>query len=104
VINYDEQVIQEHAQALYRAASATVAWTVLRYALLAWCAGVAVTAALEHTHGFSAASANPGLAILMAGLAALIGADVGHRRARRLRLEAQLALCQARIERNTRRP
>jgi len=103
-VNYDERVIYEFADRLYRRAASTI----IVYTFLGGALGVLVVVlAMLFTLGWHAASmVHPsslaGPAILVGGLAALLGFVVGRDRAFALRLMAQTALCQAQIERNTR--
>lgn len=95
-VAYDENVILSFADSLYRrAASLVFGHTVL---------GALAGAFLGLVGG--GASQIPNLLILgtlsLTLVGAIIGASIGRARAFALRLAAQTALCQVRIERNTR--
>jgi hypothetical protein len=100
MVSYDERVIVEFAEKLYRRArSLVVTWTLLGgvlAALLGWLVGAP----------YAMRVGNPAVSGDLIGIAALVGALVGYvagrERAFALRLQAQIALCQAQIERNTR--
>ena len=95
-VAYDENVILDFADDLYRRAASLV----VGHTIIGALAG-AVTALLG---GLSVASSNLiGIgAVMFALLGALLGLSLGRSRAFALRLAAQTALCQVRIERNTR--
>jgi hypothetical protein len=97
-VNYDPEVVQAFAKQLYREAS-SVAFTDAVFGLL-----------IGGTIGATFISMSPSSHIdLRLGLAVggLIGAVIGYSRgsarAFNLRLQAQLALCQVQIEKNTSR-
>ena len=104
MVKYDETVIQSYADSLYGRAK----WIVVQYALVgallagavgALLAGIALGDRQTHFDGTSALIAG-----FLAGLVGTaLGATSGVARGASLRLEAQTALCQAQIERNTRR-
>ena len=88
MIDYQPNVIEEHARHLYRRATAII----LAYALAGFMGGgVAGYALLDET----------GTALMVALFSCLIGVAAGQARSFQLRLEAQLALCQMRIEQHT---
>lgn len=86
---YDAAVIQEFASRLYRRASSIIAtFTVIGLII----GGVAGAAAFQSN----------GIAILIAAaIGAALGFSIGQERAFKLKLEAQVALCQVQIEKNT---
>lgn len=95
MVYYDENVIIEFAHRLYRRA-ATVA---LIHALMGFLISAGVIEIAGNTYGMT----SPGSVVVVVGLiGSLIGYLVGRERAFALRLQAQTALCQAQIERNTR--
>lgn len=84
---YDATVIQQYADGLYAQAKRTVIVHALLGALI----------------GLAAAFVTPVLGLLGALLVGAIGYVIGQNKAFSLRLQAQTALCQVQIERNTRR-
>lgn len=88
---YDPKIIQEAADRLYDQARSVIVSSVLVGALIGAGGGYAVI------HEFVAA------ALGAVGLG-LVGFLIGRGQAFSLRLQAQTALCQVRIEENTRRP
>lgn len=92
LVTYDPAVIQEFASRLYRRASSTVA----AYTFLGLIIGAVAGGAL------SAGGESRGM-ITLIGLfvGAGIGFALGQERAFKLKLEAQVALCQVQIEKNT---
>jgi hypothetical protein len=99
-VDYDERVICQFADRLYRRAASTIGV----YTFLGGLIGVLVV--VLGGASYAARSGHwPGLegpGIFVGGIAAMIGFFVGRERAFTLRLTAQTALCQAQIERNTR--
>lgn len=95
-VAYDPEIIQEHAANLYsRAARVVFFWTILVGAV----ASVVAVFALSK----SPAGDPTRMGILVSGVVGMmVGYYIGSGRAFQLRLQAQLALCQAAIERNTR--
>ena len=95
-VAYDENVILDFADDLYRrSASLVVGHTIL---------GALAGGAAAFLGGFSLHSVNlMGVgAVFFALLGGFLGLAIGRARAFALRLAAQTALCQVRIERNTR--
>ena len=91
---YDPEVIQQHADRLYRQASALTG-TYAFFGLVLGGAGGLVVGGL--------AEADPApLGAFGAIVGAVIGGVIGHSKGFQLRLQAQLALCQLAIEKNTR--
>ena len=88
-IRYDPRLIQEFAQCLYRRAAVIM----FVYALL----GAGIIYFVFTTYTNDGKYAVPGAII-----GGLVGFLIGSREAFSLRLQAQLALCQAQIEENTR--
>ena len=94
-IQYDAEVIQQFAARLYkRAASIVFAYSFLGFLLGIVGGGAAAT---------SVAGSGGGMIFLVIGaaLGLLIGFMLGQEKAFALKLEAQVALCQCQIERNT---
>lgn len=89
---YDAGIIERFADKLYaRAASIVVVYALLG-AFVALGAGVAIFAGIQ----------NVVVAIIAGATILVIAILLGQQRAFQLRLQAQLALCQVQIERNTR--
>lgn len=88
-VKYDSTIIEEHARQLYDRAMGII----VLYAL-----GGGLPAFLGVWMIVKGGMLEAGLAGLFGGL---LGAVIGRGKAFELRLQAQLALCQARIERNT---
>lgn len=86
---YDPKIIQEFAEGLYSRATTIVVVNVLFFAFVGGMAGYFLI------HG-------SGTVILLA-IGALVGYYLGSQRAFLLKLQAQTALCQVEIERNTRK-
>lgn len=93
-VQYDPQVIAQHAEALYRRASRIV----LTYGVVGFLVGAAVLGAVASQRSVG------GVMVLVGGLVgALMGVSIGRSRAFVYQLQAQQALCQVAIELNTRR-
>jgi hypothetical protein len=90
--SYDPNVIQEFADRLYKKANSTIA----SYALAGLLIGGLIGAGLSHNSG-SSAGIIP-LALIFGG----IGYAVGKEKAFQFKLQAQTALCQVKIEENSR--
>lgn len=88
MVTYDEKVIQDFADSLYSRAEAIVA-------------GYAIVGLLIGLVGGSILGGGSML-ILGAAIAGGIGYAIGVQKAFLLKLQAQLALCQVQIERNSR--
>jgi hypothetical protein len=89
MVTYDGELLHAYADRIHR----TAAGTVLMYAVGGLITGASiglVTRDLQAT----------AIAAILVGV---LGTVLGRARAFRLKLEAQLALCQAQIEKNTRR-
>jgi glucose uptake protein GlcU len=95
---YDPVIIQQFADALYKKASSIVAVCTIRGLLLG-----AIIAALAI---FAIPQSNPAISLILWPVGPLFGAlcgwRIGQARAFGFRLEAQKALCQLQIEKNTR--
>lgn len=93
MVPYDAEIIEQMASDLYsQARSIEFTWTVL---------GALGGAALGFTFGTSFDWPVPWLVVGMV-VGGLVGLSAGRSRSFRLKLEAQTALCQVQIERNTR--
>jgi len=96
-INYDPKIIQEFARRLYKqAASIIVTATIVGAVFGAIIGGIIVNATSLHR------DMDPTVGILIgAAFFGLFGFSVGRERAFKLKLQAQIALCQVKIEENT---
>jgi hypothetical protein len=88
MINYDGELLHQYAERLHR----TAAGTVLMY----------VAGGLMTGTSIGLVSRDLRTTAIAALLVGVIGYIVGRARAFQLKLEAQLALCQVQIEKNTR--
>jgi hypothetical protein len=88
MVTYDANLIQEYADRMYRSASQTV----VMYSLGGIITGASV----------GLVSRDPKLTVVAAILVGILGYLMGKGKAFKLKLEAQLALCQVQIEENTR--
>lgn len=93
MVAYDVAVIEKFAAKLYAEASRVVAWSFILFGIL----GAFGLAAL-----YGGQVRQPFLYWFGVLFCACIGGAVGQARSFHLRLQAQMALCQAQIERNTR--
>ncbi|NMO18685.1 hypothetical protein HPC49_12910 [Pyxidicoccus fallax] len=94
-VQYDANIIRDHAAALYSRAARIVFMT----GFLGCVIGAIVGAALGAPTG-----GKPGIFLLLGAVfGALVGVSIGRGRAFVLQLQAQTALCQVAIEANTRR-
>jgi uncharacterized membrane protein YbjE (DUF340 family) len=92
-MEYDKMIIEQFADKLYKRASSTIA----TYTVLGLLIGLFVGAAVF-------ASTKSGLFFLLSLLVCgFIGYAIGSDKAFLLKLQAQLALCQAQIETNTKK-
>ena len=92
--NYDPQVIQKFADKLYSQANTAV--------FLSTIIGVLIGGAVGYSAGVN--SPNGGtFAMVGAVVTGLLGLVVGLQRSFTLRVQAQIALCQMKIEENTRK-
>jgi len=92
---YDPQIVQKFADRLYSQAAGIIGLSAVLGFLIGTVAGGAV--------GNATAKQGTGTYILIGGIiATLIGWLIGRERAFHLKLEAQRALCQLQIEKNTR--
>ena len=95
MVRYDPEIIQKFAEKLYAQANRIIFVYTALGALAGAVAGLAISQNFDQQTQLVAVLA-------VAGLLGLIGFVIGSERAFRLKLEAQLALCQMRIEWNTR--
>jgi hypothetical protein len=97
---YDSQLIYEFADRLYRQAGGIIITYTLVFAVIGGVAGLFYSNRSSYATGMS--SGNTPAVVLAIGLGAL-GYYVGVQKAFALKLQAQTALCQVKIEENTRR-
>ena len=97
-ISYDPEIIHEFAKRLYKqAASILIVYTVLGAVMGAAIGAIIVNATSLHR------DMNPMIGVLIgAAFFGLFGFSIGRERAFKLKLQAQTALCQVKIEENTR--
>lgn len=91
---YEPQIIQSFADKLYSKARSTVVLYTLVFAAIGFCAGFALSRSSGSLYG----------AIPLTLLLAAIGYLVGKEKSFQYKLQAQVALCQVKIEENTRKP
>ena len=108
-VEYDSVVIRAYAATLYKRAESMVTWATLGGivwgVLLSGVVAAVGSAKPEYLPGVPDTRNGQGILIMMAVLSGGIGAwrrSVAQSKAWMLRLEAQKALCQVRIEENTR--
>lgn len=95
MVDYDPSIIEEFADKLYSRAASLVA-TCLVLGLIIGATAGGLIGVLFQQSGFSA--------FVGAGIIGALAYQLGREHAFALRLQAQTALCQMRIEANTRRP
>lgn len=97
MVQYDPKVIQEFAERLYSRAKAIVVVAAVLGAIVGFPAGIWLSIAMTRSPSIPAG-------FVGCVLGGLLGYVIGTQRAFLLRLQAQQALCQVEIERNTRVP
>jgi NhaP-type Na+/H+ or K+/H+ antiporter len=104
VVTYDADVIQEYAERLYDRADLVVYRETFIGLAIGCVVGFVVGLLLPLTGLTNTLPDQIQLVVAVAGgiLGTLVGWAIGNDKAFALRLQAQLALCQAQIERNTR--
>jgi hypothetical protein len=105
VTTYDEHILQEYADDLYKQAKWIVVWTAVRYGLAVFVVSFVIAVVVSVEKNLSTDSANAGalLVFVLTLLGILAGADAGRRKAFMLKLQAQHILCQRQTEINTRK-
>jgi hypothetical protein len=106
VTNYDENVLQQYADDLYRQAKGIIVWTAARYGAAVFLVSFMVSMAVASSQkNVNTDAANSGVVLVLfltlIGIAA--GVDAGRRKAFHLKLQAQQILCQRQTELNTRK-
>lgn len=102
MVKYEPRIIQEYVDRLYYAASSAIAESIIIFSLV-FSAAAFGTVALLNTSEFIMPKINPlpfcATAFIIGALTGLLA---GRSRAIKLRYKAQMALCQLKIEENTR--
>ena len=106
VTTYDENVLQQYADSLYRQAKWIVVWTAVRYGLTVFLVSLVLVLAVGSLKGVNADTGNTEvIVVLILTLVGIVaGVDAGRRKAFNLKLQAQQILCQRQTEINTRAP
>lgn len=100
MVQYDEKIIETFAEELYREAASLVRNSTLKWSFLGFMAGgIGGAAAGNWENSTNALIA----AVFVGAICGAIGYSLAKRRVFILKLQAQTALCQAQIERNTRK-
>lgn len=99
---YDENVLQQYADTLYRQAKGIVLWTALKYGFVTFVVAVAGAFAVGDSRQIPL-NTLVGLILIISLVGAAAGVAAGRRKAFHLKLQAQQTLCQRQIEMNTRR-
>ena len=100
-MNYDETIIKRYAKSLYNHADLILFLFVIFGILIGLLVGFVIGDLLNSFVRYD--SSNSQLGLLIGGLlGAVLGGIIGQGRAFQLKLQAQIALCQAQIEKNTR--
>lgn len=102
MVRYDAEIIEKFAAKLYAQANRIVAMYVVLFGIAGVIAGIVAT---KSTGGSMRDTSLPVPNMILGGVVlAALGYIVGQARAFSLRLQAQTALCQVQIERNTAKP
>jgi hypothetical protein len=105
VTTYDEDVLQQYADTLYRQAKGIVLWTALRYGFVVLVVALVLGIAAD-SQGQVPSNKEPllyGSVVIFTVLGGIAGVAAGRRKAFHLKFQAQQTLCQRQIEMNTRR-
>lgn len=105
VAAYDENILQQYADDLYRQAKWIVVWTAVRYGLAVFLLSLVGVAVVGSQKQISADTGNSLLmwVLILTLIGIAVGVDAGRRKAFHLKLQAQQILCQRQIEINTRK-
>ena len=101
---YDEKILQQYANDLYRQAKWIIFWTAARYGLAVFLVSILFCIAVGSQKQISTDTANSGvvLVLFLTLVAIAAGVDAGRRKSFHLKLQAQQILCQRQVEINTR--
>lgn len=107
VTAYDDSILQQYADALYREASVIVLQTAIWFGCVGFIISammIALMNAFGHQIGLRGDMSAPAImfAVVVTAVGVIWGISEGRRRAFRLKLQAQQILCQRQIELNTR--
>jgi hypothetical protein len=105
VTTYDENILQQYADSLYRQAKWIVFFTAARYGVAVFLVASVLGALIDLQKRVGVDAANTGV-IWLLGLTIIgigVGVDDGRRKAFNLKLQAQQLLCQRQTEINTRK-
>jgi hypothetical protein len=105
VITYDENILQQYADSLYRQAKWIVFFTAARYGVVVFFVAAVLGAliGLEKRVGVDAANTGVIWILVLTLIGVAVGVDAGKRKAFNLKLQAQQILCQRQTEINTRK-
>jgi hypothetical protein len=106
VTSYDENVLQQYADDLYRQAKWIVVMSALRYGVVVFVVSFGISMMVATSQkSISTDAANSGvvLVLFLTLIGILVGIDAGRRKAFMLKLQAQQILCQRQTEINTRK-
>jgi len=106
VTTYDENVLQQYADDLYRQAKWIMVWSAVRYGLVVFLASfgtIMVAASSQKNVSTDAANSGMMLVLFLTLIGIAVGVDAGRRKAFMLKLQAQQLLCQRQTEINTRK-
>ena len=104
--NYDENVLQQYADDLYKQAKWIVVMSALKYGLVVFLASfgtIMVVASSQKNVSTDAANSGMMLVLFLTLIGIAVGVDAGRRKAFMLKLQAQQILCQRQTEINTRK-
>jgi len=106
VTTYDENVLQQYADDLYRQAKWITVWSAVRYGLVVFLVSFLISMAVASSQkDVSTDAANSGvmLVLFLTLIGIAVGVDAGRRKTFMLKLQAQQLLCQRQTEINTRK-
>ncbi|MGH9770912.1 MAG: hypothetical protein ACRD4Q_04335, partial [Candidatus Acidiferrales bacterium] len=96
MIEYDASVIQTFANRLYRRAQWIVLYSALEWGAISFGVALIVSGIIQR----SAPQFDPSMSLMLGAVGLAVGLLSGKRKTFGLRLQAQMALCQAQVERN----
>ena len=102
---YDENILQQYADDLYRQAKWIIVWTAVRYGVAVFLASLIfgiVIGSQQKLLTADTANQGVGLVLFLTLVGIFAGVDAGRRKAFHLKLQAQQILCQRQTEINTR--